>query len=158
MHYDVWNSQNIGLAHIVKAKIKHQQTNSFDSLMILNTIKKSSDLHLLNPLWLTYHLVQSNDTRFETNYRLQITFNFHVHQQIVLQVAENVAQNESFVMSKVTAAPKVPPFDGIISVISGLFIEVQNLKIRHLQLFERICSNGIIIKQWSDCLIISTWC
>ena len=28
-----------------------------------------------------------------TEYRLQITFNFHVHHQIVLQVAENVAQN-----------------------------------------------------------------
>ena len=42
----------------------------------------------------------------------QITFNFHVHHQIVLQVAENVAQNESFVLSKVTPASKVPPFDG----------------------------------------------
>ena len=27
MHYDVWNSQNIGLAHILKAKIKHLQIN-----------------------------------------------------------------------------------------------------------------------------------
>ena len=32
--------------------------------------------------------------------------------QIVLQVAENVAQNESFVLSKVTPASKVTPFDG----------------------------------------------
>ena len=54
-------------------------------------------------------MVQSNETPFETNYRLQITFNFHVHHQIVLQVAENVAQNESFVMS---TASKVTPFDG----------------------------------------------
>ena len=50
MHYDVWNSQNIGLAHIVKAKIKHQQTNSFDSLMILNTIKKQFWLTLVKPI------------------------------------------------------------------------------------------------------------
>ena len=57
-------------------------------------------------------MVQSNESPFETNYRLQITFNFHVHHQIVLQVAENVSQNESFVMSKVTPASKVPPFDG----------------------------------------------
>ena len=42
-----------------------------------------------------------------------MTFNFHVHHvQIILQVAENVAQNESFVLSKVTPASKVPPFDG----------------------------------------------
>ena len=41
-----------------------------------------------------------------------MTFNFDVHHQIVLQVAENVAQNESFVLSKVTQASKVPPFDG----------------------------------------------
>ena len=39
-----------------------------------------------------------------------MTFNFHVHDQIVLQVTENVAQNESFVMSKVTPASKVTPF------------------------------------------------
>ena len=39
-----------------------------------------------------------------------MTFNFHVYHQIVLQVAENVAQNESFVLSKVTPASiwKVP--------------------------------------------------
>ena len=48
----------------------------------------------------------------QNNYRLQITFNFHVHHQIVLQVAENVAQYENFVLSKVTPASKVPPFDG----------------------------------------------
>ena len=58
MHCDLWNSQNKGLAHIVKAKIKH---------------------------------LQFNGTPFETNYRLQISLNFHVHHQIVLQVAENVA-------------------------------------------------------------------
>ena len=51
MHYNVWNSQNIGLAHIFKAKIKHLQMNSFDSQKIQNTIKNnSSDLYLLNPL------------------------------------------------------------------------------------------------------------
>ena len=43
---------------------------------------------------------------------LQITFNFHVHHQIVRQVAENVVQNESSVLSKVTPASKVTPFDG----------------------------------------------
>ena len=87
---------------------------SFDSQKIQNTIKDdNSDLHSLNPLWLTHHWVQSKDTPFETNYRLQITFNFHVHHQIVLQVAENVAQSENFVLSKVTPASKVPPFDGI---------------------------------------------
>ena len=58
--------------------------------------------------------MQSNETPIETNYRLQITFNFHVDHQIVLQVAENVAQNESFVLSKVTPASKVPPFEGNI--------------------------------------------
>ena len=62
--------------------------------------------------------MQSNETPFETNYRLQITFNFHVHRQIVLQVAENVAQNESFVLSKVTPASKVPPFDGSKDVVA----------------------------------------
>ena len=41
-----------------------------------------------------------------------MTFNFHVHHQIILLVAENVALNKSFVMSKVTPASKVPPFDG----------------------------------------------
>ena len=56
--------------------------------------------------------MQSNETPLETNYRLQITFNFHVHHQIVLQVAENVAQNESFVLSKVTPVSKVTPIDG----------------------------------------------
>ena len=51
MHYDVWNSQNIGLAHIIKAKIKHLQINSFDSQQIKNTTKNNiSDLHSLNPL------------------------------------------------------------------------------------------------------------
>ena len=58
---------------------------------------------------------QSNETPFETNYRLQITCNSHVHHHIVLQVAENVVQNESFVLSKVTPASKVPPFDGTLS-------------------------------------------
>ena len=57
--------------------------------------------------------MRSNEIPFETNYRLQITFNLHVHHQIVLRVAENVAQNESFVLSKVTPASKVPPFDGM---------------------------------------------
>ena len=47
---------------------------------------------------------------------LQITFDFHVHHQIVLQVAENVAQNESFVLSKVTPASKVPQFDGKFAI------------------------------------------
>ena len=42
-----------------------------------------------------------------------MTFDFQVHHQIVLQVAENVAQNESFVLSKATPASKVSPFDGI---------------------------------------------
>ena len=36
-----------------------------------------------------------------------------VHHQIILLVAENVVQNKSFVMSKVTPASKVPPFYGI---------------------------------------------
>ena len=47
-----------------------------------------------------------------TNYRLQITFNFHVHHQIVLQVAENVAQNESFVLSKVPQRPNFSHLTG----------------------------------------------
>ena len=34
MHDAVWNSQNIGIAHIVKEKIKHLQMNSFDSQQI----------------------------------------------------------------------------------------------------------------------------
>ena len=59
-------------------------------------------------------------TTFETNYRLWITFNFHVHHQIVLHVAENDAQNESFVMSKVTPASKVPPFDGTVKWIGNI--------------------------------------
>ena len=46
-----------------------------------------------------------------------MTFNFHVHHQIVLQAAENVAQNGSFVLSKVTPASKVPPFHGISALI-----------------------------------------
>ena len=51
MHYDVWNLQHIGLAHINKAKIKHLQIISFDSQKIQNTIKNnSSDWHSLNPL------------------------------------------------------------------------------------------------------------
>ena len=33
-------------------------------------------------------MVQSNETPFETNYRLQITFNIRVHHQIILQVAK----------------------------------------------------------------------
>ena len=44
---------------------------------------------------------------------LQITFNFHVLHQIVVLVAENVAENESFVLSKVTPASKVTgPLEG----------------------------------------------
>ena len=34
MHYSVCNSQNIDLAHIVKAKIIHLQINFFDSQKI----------------------------------------------------------------------------------------------------------------------------
>ena len=51
MYYDMWNSQNIGLVHIVKEKIKHLQMNSFDSQQIWNTTKNNiSDLHSLKPL------------------------------------------------------------------------------------------------------------
>ena len=66
------------------------------------------------------------------NYRLKITFNFHVHHQIFLQVAENVDQNESFVLSKVTPASKVPPLDGM-SVMRKLgdFCGVSQNKMMH---------------------------
>ena len=74
--------------------------------------------------------MQSNETPFETNYRLQIRFNFHVHHQIVLQVAANVAKNESFVLSKVTPASKVPPFDGTKGVDRNISAE-QNHKENH---------------------------
>ena len=72
----------------------------------------------------------------------QITdYKYHVHHQIVHQVAENVAQNESFVLSKITPASKVPPFhstnafEHIVSYVGENVIEkYQVIKLSHLQL------------------------
>ena len=44
-----------------------------------------------------------------------MTFSFHVHRQIVLQVAKCIAaQNKTFVNYIVTLAPQIPTFDGNI--------------------------------------------
>ena len=47
------------------------------------------------------------ETLFQTKSRLQLTFNFHIHCQVVLGVAENITQNKSFEKYKDTPASKV---------------------------------------------------
>ena len=43
------------------------------------------------------YVVELHETPFQTYCSPQITFNFHIHHHIVLQVAENIAENKRFV-------------------------------------------------------------
>ena len=50
-----------------------------------------------------------------------MTFNIHLHRQIVLQVTENIAQNKIFVKYKIIPVSKIPQFDGSIWKLKVLF-------------------------------------